>query len=367
MKNREVKWLGIIAVLLMTLVLSDQAWSKTIVPDVRPGSGVTGQGMVSDYFAPLKNTNLDTPVYFLDSGRPGATILVLGGTHANELAGSVAALVMVENFKVNSGRLIVLPYTNRSGLSVKDTRMEIKQQHLIKSRSGMRFLAYGDRRTDKGDQGVDDPDSYVNPVGYKLKNGKESRNLNRTYPGKADGTPTEQLAYAIIAMVKKEKVDLSIDYHEARTPDKKITYDAEYGTGGGPTTAPLAYTLISHPRGVEVAAFALLGMEEDTGKSFRLEESNPTFRGLSHLEIGKATGSLSFISETPNPGQDTWRSNPDVITDKKYSLAHRVGMHLRIFKNLTESYSDLEGKSFSVDGLPEYDEMLSNDVGFYLN
>lgn len=367
MKNSEVKLLGFIAVLLMMLVLTDQAWSKAIYPDVRPGSGVTGQGMISDYFAPLKNTNLDTPIYILDSGKPGATMLILGGTHANELAGSVTALVMVENFKVKTGRLLVVPYANRSGLSVSDTRNEIKRQHMIKTRSGMRFLPYGDRRTDEDDQGAGDPDDYINPVGYELKNGKESRNLNRTYPGKADGTATEQLAYAIIEMVKKEEVDLCIDYHEARTPDRKLTSDPEYGTGGGATKAPLAYTLISHPRGIEIGAYALLGMEEDTGKSFRLEESNPAFRGLSHLEIGQATDCLSFISETPNPGQDKWRSAPDVIKDKKYPLAHRVGMHLRIFHNLMESYVDLDGKPFSVEGLPKYEEIMKKDVGFYLN
>lgn len=367
MENRELKWLGIVAVVLMGLLLANQAFSKTIAPDVRPGIGVTDVGMMSDYFEPLKKTNLDTPVYILDSGKPGATMLVLGGTHANELAGTVTALVMIENFKVEEGRLLVVPYANRSGLSVTDTRMGIKRQHLVETRSGKRFLPYGDRRTDKLDQGVEDPDLYVNPAGYELKNGKESRNLNRAYPGRADGTPTERLAFAIIEMVRKEKVDLCLDLHEARTPDRKISYDSEYGTGGGPTTAPLAYTLIAHPSGVEVGAFALLGVEEETGKSFRLEESNPAFRGLSHLEIGKATGCLSFISETPNPGQDKWRSQPDVISDDAYPLKHRVGMHLNMFKNLAQSYVDVKGRPFSVAGLPEYEEMMNLDIGDYLN
>jgi len=367
MKNCDVRLLGFIAVMLMSLLLAGQSWASAIKLDVRPGQGVTGQGMISDYFAPLKNTNLDTPIYYLDSGKPGATMLIMGGTHANELAGSVTALLMVENFKIEAGRLIVMPYTNRSGLSVRDTRKGIKREHQITTRLGQRVLLYGDRRTDEFDQGAEDPDSYINPVGYELKNGKEARNLNRAYPGKADGTATEQLAYTIIEMIKKEKIDLCIDYHEARTPDKKLNYDKEYGTGGGTSKAPLAYTLISHPRGIEVGAYALLGMEEDTNKSFRLEESNPSFRGLSHLEIGQATDCLSFISETPNPGQDKWRSNPDVINDNKYPLAHRVGMHLRIFYNLATSYSDLEGKAFSVNGLPGFDEIMKNDVGFYLN
>lgn len=367
MRTAEVKWFGIIAIVVMSLVLATQAWSKTIVPDVRPGTGVTSVVKMSNYFAPLKDTNLDTPIYVLDSGKPGATVLVLGGVHPNELGGTTAALVMVESLKVDEGRLLVVPYANRSALSVKDTRTGVKPQHLITSRSGMRYLPYGDRRTDEVDQGVEDPETYVNPVGYELKNGKESRNLNRAYPGKADGTPTEQLAFAIIAMVKQEKVDLCLDMHEARTPDRKLNYDKEYGTGGGTSKAPLAYTLISHPTGIEIGAFALLGMEEDTGKSFRLEESNPSFRGLSHLEIGKATGCRSFISETPNPGQDKWRDDPDVVRDNKYPLKHRVGMHLHIFKNLAQSFVDLEDKPFSVTGLPGYEEMMKNNIGDYLN
>ena len=66
-------------------------------------------------------------------------------------------------------------------------------------------------------------------------------------------------------------------------------------------------------------------MEEDTGISMRLEESNPKYRGLSHLEIGDATHALSFLSESPNPGQDSWREDADVISDPKYPLTHRVG------------------------------------------
>ena len=50
-------------------------------PDVRPGAGVTGLRWLSDYHAPLKGTNFDAPVYVLDSGKPGATMLLIGGTH----------------------------------------------------------------------------------------------------------------------------------------------------------------------------------------------------------------------------------------------------------------------------------------------
>ncbi len=86
------------------LLLPFSAWSRDISLDIRPGDGVTDQRKLSDYFAPLKDTNLDTDVFILDSGKPGATALLIGGTHGNELAGSVAALVALENSVVTAGQ-----------------------------------------------------------------------------------------------------------------------------------------------------------------------------------------------------------------------------------------------------------------------
>jgi len=358
---RICRFTGLVAILLL---LTAVVWGKSITPDIRPGEGVTEQRKLSDYFPPLKGTNLDTDVFILDSGKPGVTALLLGGTHGNELAGTVSGLVMVENSVVKAGKLVVIPYSNRSALSMKDTRNHIKHRHLVQTRSGERYLTYGDRRTDPEDQQTVDPDIYINPKGYELNNGAESRNLNRTYPGNPEGTPTEQLSYAIIALIKQEQVDLSLDMHEADTPEKKIQTDGDYRPGGNKR---LAYTLVSHPRGLEIAAYALLALEEDIHISMKLEESNTKYRGLSHLEIGNATDSLSFLSESPNPGQDRWRSDGDVITDSKYPLTHRVGLHLRLFKQLAEAYADESGKAFVIEGLPEYEDLLAGDIGRFLN
>jgi hypothetical protein len=348
---------------LLGLVLASNAVCKTVELDVRPGPGVTQVKKISAWFRPLAGTNLDTDVYVLDSGKPGATGLMIGGTHGNELAGSVAAVLAVENVKVTSGKLIVIPHTNRSAASVPDTRNPIAQKLPVQGRSGERYLTYGDRRTDPADQGAEDPDEYVNPGGYTLENGAESRNLNRTYPGKADGTRTEQLAYAILQLVHAEQVDFSLDMHEAGTPDRD-EIDDDYVTGVGKR---LSYTLVTHPDGLEVAAFALLAMEEDTGISMKLEESNSRYRGLSHLEIGDHSDAMSFLSESPNPGQDRWRNEHDVVTDPKYPLTHRAGLHLRLFKHLADSYADMTGKGLAMEHLPEYDALMSGDIGQFLN
>ena len=364
MKQSGTRLWGLFGLALVWLLLPAIVWGGDISLEIRPGEGVTDQRKLSDYFAPLKDTNLDTGVFILDSGKPGATGLLIGGTHGNEMAGSVAALVALENSVVTAGKLIVIPYTNRSAQSVADTRNHIDSLHLVQSRSGERYLTYGDRRTDPADQQAEDPLEYINPGGYVLKNGQESRNLNRAYPGKPDGTRTEQLAYAIIALILKEQVDFSLDMHEANTPETDKRDDGDYRPGGNKR---LSYTLVAHPRGLEIAAFALLAMEEDTGISMKLEESNSKYRGLSHLEIGDASTCLSYLSESPNPGQDRKRKNADVVGDSKYPLTHRVGMHLRLFKNLAEAYADYNDEVLTIDKLPEYDDLLAGDIGQFLN
>jgi len=364
MRRHATRFAKIAALLTACLLFPLSAWSKAIDLDVRPGAGVTEQRKLSDYFAPLKDTNLDTDIYILDSGKPGATGLMIGGTHGNEIAGSVAALVALENVVVTAGRLIVIPHTNRSAQSMPDSRNGIAQQHPVQSRGGERMLNYGDRRTDPADQGSEDSETYTNPGGYELKNGAEARNLNRTYPGKADGTGTEQLAYAIIQLVRTEHVDFSLDMHEANTPETDKQDDGDYTPGGNKR---LSYTLVAHPRGLELAAFALLAMEEDTGISMKLEESNRQYRGLSHLEFGDATGCLSFLSESPNPGQNRGQADADVITDAKYPLTHRVGMHLRIFMHLADAYADYFGKPLDMTGLPGYRELADGQIGWFLN
>ncbi len=57
-------------------------------------------------------TPADTDVYIQAGDEPGGTVLVLGGTHANEPAGVIAAVVMLERAAVKRGRLIIIPYAN---------------------------------------------------------------------------------------------------------------------------------------------------------------------------------------------------------------------------------------------------------------
>src|SRR5690625_2327944 len=88
--------------------------------DIRPGYGVTGIGWLSDYHPALKGTPGDTRVYYLDSGVPGGTVYVQGGTHGNEIAGVIAAVVLVEKAVPTTGKLIVVPHGNNANVDYND-------------------------------------------------------------------------------------------------------------------------------------------------------------------------------------------------------------------------------------------------------
>ena len=347
---------------MVIALLASLSFSAFLYPDIRPGYGVTGQGWISDYFPPLRGTNMDTPLFFMDSGKPGATFLLIGGTHAREIAGTTAATIFVENVQVTQGRVIVLPFANRSALSIEDELGSSPHFLLVEGKSGPRFLVYGDRRTDIRDQGIADPEVFVHdPSGMEIADGAESRNLNRNYPGKPDGNPTQQLAFAILEMIRSEDVDFCLDMHESGTPDR-VELDSGEVYGG----SRLAYMLVCHPQGLEIGAMALFEME-DLGISMQLEESSTEFRGLSHREIGDHSDCLSFLSESPNPGQDRWRKDPDVLTDPVYSLAHRVGMHYEVIRALFTNYELWMGNPVCVEGLPRESELVAQGIGAFLN
>ena len=77
--------LRVLFVFLFVGGLSLNPVEASFVPEVRPGPGVTAQKWLSDYHPPLKGTNFDTPIFFLDGAKKGATVLLVGGTHPREI------------------------------------------------------------------------------------------------------------------------------------------------------------------------------------------------------------------------------------------------------------------------------------------
>jgi len=344
MVARKVRRVAIAAILLFVSVLG--LAQGPVFHDIRPGYGVTNCLWLSDYFPNLRGTPGDTRVYILDSGVPGGTALVLGGTHGNEIAAIMAAVVLVERALPVKGRLIVIPHANNANIDYPDPRYPNQPSLItIQGLGGLeRQFRCGARLTNPRYQGPD-PEEYVNPSGATFA-GYEARNLNRCYPGRPDGTLTEQIAYAIIQLIIKENVDIVIDLHEAGVSSR------------------LANALVSHPRGLEIAAAAVIELEI-SGINMKLEQSREEFRGLSHREIGDHTQALSFLLETPNPGQG--KEGGDPVNDPAHPLYARVGVHLECIQTVLSTAAQFGVPSVELDKVPTLEELSESDLAAWLN
>ena len=337
---------------------------------IRKGPGVTAVRKLSDWFLGIRGTQGDADVYVLDSGRPGASALILGGTHCNEPAGYMTAILVVENAVPRSGKLFVLPHANRSAMTHTDYQEASPRFLEFKGASGRRVFRYGSRATNPIDQWPD-PDIYIHASSGQKLSGAETRNLNRAYPGRPDGTFTEKVAYAITCLVKAEKVDIVLDLHEA---------SPEY---------PVINAVVAHERAMKVASLAVLNLEFEDIK-ISLEPSPHNLHGLSHRELGDSTGALAMLFEASNPSQGRLRGATDarlVIegTDDKYlraaklgrlavpfdekgwPLKQRVGRHTSAIMAVFAAWSSVDpDKPIAVAGLPGYADLMDRGLEPYL-
>jgi predicted deacylase len=378
-KNTAIVCL-IISVILFTTGLIEFSKKKNL-PEPIPGQGVSSIKQLSGYFPKLKDTPMDTSVYFLEGENPGGTVFILGGTHPNEPAGMISAELLLENLVVESGRVIIIVYGNRSGFTHNDPQeASPKNFEFITSDGKTRKFPYGSRLMNPIHQWPD-PDIYLNQFGQTLA-GMETRNLNRVFPGKPDGTKTEQLAFGIMELIRLENVDLAIDLHEAAL---------EY---------PVVNAIVAHEKSADLASMTSLYLDME-GISISLEPSPYNYHGLSHREWGDNSECLSVLLETANPAAGRFRGKSyntmvvsgvdrcykraqeleDKISSSKtprnilyanypeegYPLSGRVARHVTAIKYLIMSLSELyPDKKVQVDGIPEYEDILNNGIGKFL-
>ncbi|HOA15066.1 MAG TPA: succinylglutamate desuccinylase/aspartoacylase family protein [Bacillota bacterium] len=341
------------ALLLMALfasiaaAASPESMPGPLIHDERPGTGVSQMRWLSDYFKPIAGTPVDTKVYFMDSGKPGPTALVLGGTHGNEISGIMAATLIIERGTVTKGRLIVLPHANNAASANKDTRTPIEWIRL-ETPSGTRSFRYGARDT-RADFQEPDPEKYSHyPTGQELP-GNEARNLNRNYPGKADGTTTQKLAYAIMELIKAEDVTIGMDFHEA-------------DPGGR-----LEWMLVTNPKNIQIGAMAMVYMEMNTGFTLKTLEPSSDVRGLTHREWGDYFKDLNpYLIETGNPGMGSNSMTADVVNDASRPLGLRVAVALNTLLAVFEAERDLRGDAPALTGLPSFSQLSREGVGKFL-
>lgn len=343
--------------------------------------------MLSDYLPSLKNTWADTPIFVYDSGVEGGSVLFMGNVHPYEPATSLAAYIMMENIHVEKGKVFIVPETNRSGSTLGMLGSAYPMFFNIETDWGKKTYRIGDRTTNPLDQWPD-PFTYVHyPDGQNLAY-QDIRNMNRTYPGRENGTLTERASYAVMELIRQNDIDISIDAHEA-----SITY-------------PVVATYVTHQRAEDPAMMASM-MLTATSFDMKCEVSPMSLRGLSHREWGDFSDTYSILMETPEPfidringpmTEDLFKNGKDVFlqaaadkglvyvtsyssTEEAYEknlendpralvgfpLWYRVGRHLSGAMEFINQVSMFEPDKEVIATWPLYEELEANDCGYFLH
>jgi hypothetical protein len=337
---------------------------------IYPSAGLSEKKSLSNCLPSLAGTRGDTDVYFFRGEERGGTLLVLGGTHPNEPAGFVTAVLLAENIRVTKGNVIIIPRANHSGFSHSDPQEGNPQRFFIPTPGGRRAFRLGSRLTNPVDQWPD-PAIYINPAGQELS-GSEVRNLNRCYPGREKGYLTEKIAFAIMELIRRERVDIGVDLHESAP---------EY---------PVINAIVFHENSSELAALAALELQAE-GIEIRLEASPVNLRGLSHREWGDRAGIKALLLETPNASHGRLKGQPSssLIVDGKdkfyarasrlgrlfvpygeegIPLAQRVARHLAAVEAIVRSLAELEpAKALSIENIPPFAQVQQRGLGAFLH
>ena len=364
----------VVLLALIVLAAAVSGWQFTRVRTKQPvmrGPGVTRVVPLSRYFSGLAGTPGDTDVYVLESGKPGGTLLVMGGVHANEPAGMIAAVLVAENARVSAGRVFVIPQANASAATHTESSEGFPTQFSIATASGRtRWFRFGGRLTNPVHQWPD-PEVYTHFPSGQLQSDFDVRNLDRAFPGRPDGELTERIAFGITELVRRESVDLTVDFHEARPMN------------------PIVNCVIFHDRAQELATMASIDLEM-SGMKLRLEPSPKNLRGMSHREMGDHTKTTALLVETANPIMDRLhgRTSERLILDGKdeffrraarsgllyvpygeagQSMEERAGRHLSALAAFSRIFGELHpGREIGLDGVPDHATLLARGVGAFL-
>jgi len=345
--------------------------SRHLKEPVVLGPGVTAVKTLGDYFAGIKGTVNDANVYILEGEKKGGTILVLGGSHPEEPGGRLTTWILAENARLEQGRLMVLNSANRSATTVTRPSGAYPADYTIPTDWGGQKFRMGDRWSNPLDQWPD-PELFIHYPSRQQLAYMDIRNLNRAYPGRPDGTLTEKTCYAIIQMIKREKIDIVIDLHEA---------ELQY---------PVISTIVAHQKGQDLAAMASMVL---SGEEFKIgvEYSPKALRGLSHREIGDATDAISLLFESPEPFLDATRGRTDAkllltgqdefvvragkrgllfekIDEKGWPIALRVGRHCSTILTIADLWTqDHADRGVVIKDVPKYAELEAKGVGAFLH
>lgn len=370
-KNNKL-WAGVFLLCMAGVIvyLSSIFLAQRIEEPLYPSAALTEMKMLSEFYPDLKGTDVDTEVFIFRGEKPGASMLVLGGTHPTEPSGIISATMIMENASVDEGTLYVIPRVNKSALSCTDPQDATPLGVHIETPSGTRFFRIGSRLTNPVAQWPD-PDIYYHNAG-QLLTGKETRNVDRTYPGRTDGNLTEKLCYGIVQLIKSEEIDVAVDLHE------------------GPPEYPTIDVMITHQRAMDLTGLTALNMAFE-GLNISVDASPENLHGFSHRELGDNTDTLSLLAETVNPlqgrlagkkneklvleGKDKFYQYASENSDRLYTkygedgkpLQLRVARHVEMVRQIALACNEMgKGEELVIGGVPSYDEIMENGMGTYL-
>ncbi len=345
--------------------------SRNLAEAVVLSDGVTEVRKLGDYFEGIAGTVNDCNVYILDSGKPGATMFVMGGSHPEEPAGRLAAWLFAENAVMEEGRLIVVLSGNRSGSTVTRVGGAYPPDFTIPTDWGGQTFRMGDRWSNPLDQWPD-PEVYIHYPSRQNLAYVDIRNLNRTWPGRPNGTLTERTCHAFMELIRQEEVDVFIDLHEA---------ELQY---------PVINTIVMHEAGEELGILTSM-MLSDMEFNIGTERSPRELHGLSHREVGDhSAGVISLLFEAPEPFLDATRGRTTreqlltgqdefvvkagehgllfaSIDENGWPIDVRVGRHTSTILMTMEMWTELNpDRPLLCRRIPRYDEVVANSIGHYL-
>lgn len=367
----------------VTHSINGLADAQQVVNAVKSGSATVGILRYEDAAAAVKAD--ETLAIAKAEVEKVPSLLVLGGTHANEPSGQLTATMLLENANVERGILYITTETNRSAYTHSQPQEGSPFYYELETASGgTRTFKFGSRATNTNQQWPN-PDVYTHsPSGQQLSS-SEVRNINRAYPGSIDGNYTERVAYAITECVRQNDISMVIDLHEA-SPEY-ITINA----------------IVYHQDAGYLAASAQLSMELYTattqdgefinGVEIKTDASPTELHGLTHRELGDFTDAYVFLAESSNASQGKLRGKftPELIItgeDKFYDYAEELGLlyaapvhinervarHTITVMSIVDAFNKSgttrlgeQVGSLVINNVPSYVNIYDNGVGYYLH
>lgn len=375
MKMNKLTWIKIIAlaVVCAAMVIAGSMFHehRNYKESVVVSEYITDVKKLSDYCDLVKGTVNDSNIYVFDSGVDGGSILIYGRSHPEEPAGVMACELMVENLKVTQGRVFIIDSMNNSASTNSRVGEAYPRFFSYETEWGTKTWRYGDRAGNQLDSWPD-PEVYLQyPSGQSLAN-VDIRNINRNWPGKANGLLTERTAYAVMQMINAEGINMVIDMHEA-----ELEYSVEN-------------TIVVHESGQDVAAMVSMMLTADPfDVAIGMEFSPKALHGLSHREIGDYSDAVPYEFEVAEPMLDRIRgiTDEELLMSGKDRFVMLAGDHNLLYSPIDENGWPIEKRvarhvtaalkvieinnmmhfdqMIQLEGIPTYQEMVESLAPFY--